>query len=299
MKCRKRYDDVPYHRVSTDTTIIFLHIQKTAGTTLHRIIERYYTPEEIYFFDAHTYTYEQFSNLSAAERVSIRMLRGHMVFGPHELLPQPTTYFTVLRDPIERVISHYYHVRRDANHCYHDFLVSNEMDLKAYVESGIHRGMSDFQTRVLAGGKWHNAPYGKCPEEALEAAKENFRKRFAVVGLMERFDETLLFLRRAFGWRDIFYVPQNVSRRRPSKHELAPETLEAIVNVNRVDVKLYAYVKERFNQNVRQLGPVFARKIRAFRLVNRRLGPFLHGKGKAQTGWVRDKIRRGIHWMVS
>ncbi len=288
-----------YHKVSTDTTVIFLHIQKTAGTTLHRIIERYYTPEEIYFFDAHTYTYEHFSSLSAAERANIRMLRGHMVFGPHELLPQPTTYFTVLRDPIERVVSHYYHVRRDANHCYHDFLISNEMDLKAYVESGIHRGMSDFQTRVLAGGKWHNAPYGKCPEEALEAAKENFRKHFAVVGLMERFDETLFFLRRAFGWRDIFYVPRNVSRRRPSKHELAPETLEAIVNVNRVDVKLYAHVKEQFDQNVRRLGPAFAGKVRVFRIVNRWFGPFLYGEGKAQTGWVRDKIRRGVHWMVS
>jgi hypothetical protein len=265
-------------RTEAEKAVIFLHIQKTAGTTIHRIIERYYPLESIYFFDAFTYTYEHFLSIGEAGRAKIRMLRGHMVFGPHEHLPQPSTYFTVLRDPIERVISHYYHVRRDSNHPYHDLLVSNDMDLKEYLESEVHLGMTDFQTRVLAGGKWHDSEYGKCPEEALEVAKENFREHFAVVGLMERFDETLLLLRRAFGWRDIFYVPQNVSARRPRRDELPPNVLEAVVEANQVDVKLYQYVKTLFDEQVRRQGPSFKMEVWAFRLLNRFLGPRRHSE---------------------
>ena len=34
-----------------------------------------------------------------------------MVFGLHEILPQPATYITVLRDPIDRVMSAFYFMR--------------------------------------------------------------------------------------------------------------------------------------------------------------------------------------------
>jgi hypothetical protein len=113
---------------------------------------------------------------------------------------------------------------------------------------------------------------------ALEVAKENFREHFAVVGLMERFDETLLLLRRAFGWRDIFYVPQNVSARRPRRDELPPNVLEAVVEANQVDVKLYQYVKTLFDEQVRRQGPSFKMEVWAFRLLNRFLGPRRHSE---------------------
>ena len=132
-------------------TAIFLHIQKTGGTTVHRILERHYPKDRIYSFDAWEHTFEHFTNLSEDERGRIRLLRGHMVFGMHECVPNPSTYFTVLRDPVERAISYYYHVRRDQNHHWHDFVVSNEFSLRAFLESGRGIGVSDFLTWVLAG----------------------------------------------------------------------------------------------------------------------------------------------------
>lgn len=90
-----------------------------------------------------------------------------MIYGTHKLLPWSTTHFTLLREPIERVISHDCHVHRDADHPYHDYLVSDNMGIKEYVETGIHLGMSDFQTRVFAGTDWHNAEYGRCPGKSL------------------------------------------------------------------------------------------------------------------------------------
>src|SRR5438105_758705 len=49
--------------------------------------------------------------LSKERLRKIRVFKGHMLFGLHEVLPQPATYITVLRDPIERTLSAYYFMR--------------------------------------------------------------------------------------------------------------------------------------------------------------------------------------------
>jgi hypothetical protein len=166
------------------------------------------------------------------------------------------------------------------------------MGLKQYVESGVHLGMSDYQTRILAGAEWHDSAYGKCPDEALEVVKANFKRDFAVIGLTERFDETLLLLRRAFGWNDLFYTRQNITRQRPRINELSADTLAAIVDVNQVDIKLYQYVKKLFDEEVREQGPFFKFEVQAFKLLNRFIGSLLYGDQKSQDGSLRRLARR-------
>ena len=88
---------------------IFLHVPKAAGTTLQTIIERHYRPSEIFF--AGTVVHEALSDLRRADvdvRAGIRFATGHMAYGVHDDLPGPSSYFTVLRDPIDRVVSFYY-----------------------------------------------------------------------------------------------------------------------------------------------------------------------------------------------
>ena len=50
-------------------------------------------------------------NLPPARLRKTRMFKGHMLFGLHKILPQPSTYITVLRDPVERVLSAFYFMR--------------------------------------------------------------------------------------------------------------------------------------------------------------------------------------------
>jgi hypothetical protein len=205
------------------TAIVFLHIVKTAGTTLHRIIERHYRGEEDYFIREPNHLFADFLELTIEEKARLRMIRGHMIFGIHEHLPQPATYFTLLRDPVARTISYYHHIRRSPDHHAHEAIVSRDLNPKEAIESGVDLLLTNGQTRVLAGGKWHN----ECTPDALGAAIHNLQEHFSVVGLVERFDETLLLLRRAFGWQNLFYVPQNVGQRRPRREELPPEVLSA------------------------------------------------------------------------
>jgi hypothetical protein len=214
-----------------DAVIVFLHVVKTAGTTLHRIIEQHYQAEEDYSLREPNHQFEDFPKLTTEEKARLRMVRGHMIVGIHEHLSQPATYFTLLREPVERTISYYHHIRRSPDHHAREAIVSQNMDLREAIRSGVDLPLANGQTRVLPGGRWHN----QCTPEALGAAKQNLQERFPVVVLGERFDETLLLLGKAFGWRDLFCVPQNVSQRRPAIQDLSPQVLDTVRSANQID----------------------------------------------------------------
>src|SRR6185295_12324969 len=90
--------------------LIFLHIPKAAGTTLQDFILRHYKPGgKAFRFTGHQDQLNALAAMTEAERNEIDVFAGHVHFGIHEKLSEPATYLTMLRDPVERIISHYYH----------------------------------------------------------------------------------------------------------------------------------------------------------------------------------------------
>lgn len=265
-----------------DTTI-FLHIHKTAGTTLHRVIERQYRPEQIWTLDGEHFL-DDLLALSEAQRAHIRLLRGHMIFGLHEYMPGSTTYFTLLREPVERVISFFYFIRRNPHHYHFAPITSRDLNLKQFLELRQNNMMDNGQTRMLAGAQQYEYLVGECTPELLEAAKRNLRENFSVVGLMERFDETLLLLKQAYGWGNLRYVRQNVTGSRPLQADLPPATLDLVAECNQLDLELYEYASTLFEEQVQEQGPGFARQLRLFQAANRSLArlSYLDPRGYGQ-----------------
>lgn len=94
--------------LNQDNTLIFLHIPKNAGTSLRKIVERFYSKENIYFIYTRAsgfHDLEDLYALSDAEMVKIRIFMGHVSFGLHKIIPKPCTYVTILRNPIDRIVS--------------------------------------------------------------------------------------------------------------------------------------------------------------------------------------------------
>jgi hypothetical protein len=257
-------------KLSEDTTAIFLHIPKTAGTTMHRIIERQYSREGIVSFgpDAHQ-SIREFKALSRERRAQIRMLKGHMGFGLHRHLPNPAVYFTIMRDPVERVVSHYYHILRDSNHYLYPYTEDGRLGLADFLKTKVPLMLDNGQTRLVSG-VWDKVPFGSCDQEVLEIAKKNLDEHFALVGLTERFDETLCLLQVILGWsNDISYVRENVARNRPCKNDLSSETLAAVVETNRLDMALYDYATQSFQEAVQRYGPSLAARAEALKARGR------------------------------
>ena len=273
-----------------DETAIFVHIPKTAGTTLHRIIDQQY-PRRIRLFVRHHYKgVQKLKDLSIAQRAQLHMVRGHIPYGLHRYLPRPAKYFTILREPVERVISYYFFVQREPDHYLYDYANTPGMTIRRYLEDHMSLQTDNFQTRLVSG-IWTDVGYGECDRATLALAKRNLAERFAVVGLTERFDETLLLLQRAFGWGNVYYRWQNVTQGRPRRQALPPETLDVIAAHNQLDLELYAFAGELFKKEVQDQGPSFTWAVKRFQFANRRIQPLLRAYWRVRTWSLRTWLR--------
>ena len=271
-------------------TTIFLHIPKAAGSTLTAIIQRQYRSEEMiksYELMFAAATHEKLSSLESArfrytyvktmapeKLAQVKVLMGHEGFGFHNLFSSPTKYITMLREPVERVISHYYYVLSHPKNRLYDPVHSQNMDLADFVHSGLSVEVDNSQTKYLAGLETPYLAYGEYGDELLAQAQKNLQQYFAVVGLTERFDASLLLLKRQLGWQMPFYTRVNVSRNRPPKKQISPSIVEQIKEYNRLDLELYQFAKRLFEEQVQQQGPHFARELKLFQTLNKLYGRY-------------------------
>lgn len=242
--------------------IAFVHVPKTAGTTLNSILAQEYAPGERYeimmrgmswilprpeIIRRPLISFSKIRRLRSATRSrrDLRLLHGHFDLSIAKHLPANTRYFTLLRHPVERAISHYCHYRRRA--CERVHALASRSTIAEWVSACGLVEMDNGQTRRMAGEM--NLPCGRVTRHTLERAKSNLAG-FAAVGLTERFDETLALLARVFGWSARAYVAQNVGADRPPRSELSRETVEAIERCNRFDLELYRYAADLFESAV-------------------------------------------------
>ncbi|HRQ38144.1 MAG TPA: sulfotransferase family 2 domain-containing protein [Chloroflexota bacterium] len=269
---------------SPPQTVIFLHIPKTAGTTLYHLLGRQFPPGHFYIMPNVPQNLPHFQALPPEQKAPIYLIAGHFSYGIHQYLPQPATYFTILRQPRDLVISYFYYLRNSVAHPH--FHLAKSMSLPEFIENRIDLNMSNMQTRMLAGRPSYG-DYYECTPDDLEAAKENLRQSFTVVGLTERFDETLLLLQKAFGWQNLYYARMNVTRKKPSHSDLSSDVMQSIAQVNQLDEALYRFAATLFADQVAQQSPDFNKQVLAFQRRNQWLYPFRYSIWQARRqSWL-------------
>lgn len=252
-----------FSKSESKKAVIFLHMPKTAGTTFYDAIKFQYKRNEIFtcsgkIEDSISYFYE----LPDFKKQKIKFFKGHMTFGLHKFLSCPSTYITILRDPIQRFTSLYFYLLQSKSHKQH-YLVS-EKSLYEFAKQC--RAHHNFQTRFIAGERGFDSSYSN--REKLEIAQENIENHFSAIGIQERFDESLVLFQMLLGWKSLpLYVRQNKSKR-PKDNILDQSTINLIREVNELDIKLYEYAVQRFNKQVTQLGSSFQKSLEAFKLIN-------------------------------
>ena len=252
--------------MTDDRTVIFLHIGKTAGTTLRQVMRRQFPAAAVMTVRARRRPREEtltdFARLPSAERLRPRLIMGHTVYGLHESIERPSTYVTMLRDPVRLVHSQYRYVLRTPGHRHHE--AAQGMSFAAYVESGIALEMDNSQTRAIAGAV--GVPFGACDEDVFDRARRHLDEHFAWVGLTEMFDESLLMLGRTFGWPDVRYVSRNVAR---SSRPMPADDRALAERMNAFDRRLYDHARDRLAERIAAV-PEFAEELVRFRRANDR-----------------------------
>ena len=183
--------------------LVFVHIPKTAGTTLHKVISHQYRPSEILI--RHGAAGPLAEAIPPGNPPAVVM--GHLSVGLHRYHPG-VRYITCLREPVARLVSLYHHSHNDPSHYLHEAIRRDGLDLAACVASGLSGELSNGMTRMLAGVEdFHHAIVDRT---TLELAKRNIENHFDAVLLSERFDEGLLLLAEEMGWSTPWYVRRKV-----------------------------------------------------------------------------------------
>lgn len=231
--------------------LVFQHLPKCGGTTFNSILMQNYTKEEtfsIIVIDGIKLNTNDFIQLPLAEKEKINLLKGHMEFGLHENFASKAEYITFLRDPIERIISFYYYVKRRPNHgLYKTTDFTQETTLYEFVTK-IKRGdINNGQIRFISG-------INDTEEKMLEKAIYNIDNHFSHVGVLERFDESILLLQKMYNWKKPYYEVSNKTQNRKSINNIEPETLQAIKELNNGDFILYNKMSQVFNELIEKEG---------------------------------------------
>jgi hypothetical protein len=90
--------------------ISFLHIPKTAGQSVHALLENLFSAEEI----CPARLNEQLYNYTVNQLRSYNLFSGHLDWSLVKLSGCFDFTFTVLRDPLERILSMYFYMREVA-----------------------------------------------------------------------------------------------------------------------------------------------------------------------------------------
>lgn len=244
--------------------IRFFHIQKTAGTSLSRILARQYPGEWFHCSGVTSADVERFRALSTADRSRLVGVNGHasLITGEPAIDELPT--LTFLREPIARVKSFCQHVSEGKSAYLLESFPPDTFDLGAFIASG-NTELMNLQTRMILG-EGATAPVitGNF-EAAAERAFERLRRRRVLVGFQEHFDASVVHLAREFRWtRPI--PPKRLNQAGATRLLTFPdEVLATFREWNQADTHLY-------------------------RLALRRLGPPAFGRPLAY--WIRRFIGR-------
>ena len=162
--------------------IMFSHIPKTAGTSLKFLLRRYFGTKQmdaIHNKNQKDSSYQP-NDLKNEKWLYSRLglVAGHCV-KPHvdfKDLNNDLEWFTFLRKPTKRFISHYIHEQTNLNPNY-------KMDL---IDWSKRYKRQNWSVRMIAG------------EENLNKAQDMLHEKFKFIGLTESFDESVLLMKNAF-----------------------------------------------------------------------------------------------------
>ncbi len=230
---------------------IFVHIPKTAGSTLRTLMTANYAPNEI----LHLYGDPKEILATAAAHIgkttSYRLIQGHTPYGTHRFLGLPNArYLTFLRDPIDRFLSDIAHTLRHSDHTFHttlaapglsrDQIISKALDINHYRNTMTQYVSGSFSTEVISLTQ-------------LGTAIDNLWKS-EFVGLTEHFEVSLLIMAKILGWKQIIPQKMNV---RPDLHETTPPELKTKLNrALAYDHMPYAIAQEHFARNRKKNGKI-------------------------------------------
>lgn len=230
--------------------LLFIHIPKTAGSSFR---ESMIKPNVSSY-----YNFRGLKNLYLKKNVvNNEVIGGHMPYGVHKIIKGSPKYFTFLRSPIDRAISHYFFMVQAANPKYPNAnrphrLLHQKTPLKDIFNAtkshkyrfSVFSLLDNLQTRYIAGYRYYW--YSKDSNDLLKIAMKNLKENIELFGIQEQYQDSLQLFQNVFGWEN-YPVSQKLRNTRIEK-VVNEEDMIVLENNHQLDLRLYEYGLELFEK---------------------------------------------------
>ena len=233
-------------RTSAEPRLFFIHVMKTGGTTFRRHMEEQLGADRVYpnaedasdRFAAYT-SVQRLQDVPAERWDRLDAVAAHLPYFASTVLDQPFVTAAILRDPVERTISHLRNSQR-TDPKYHGMTLEQLYDHPFLFSLQIH----NHQVRVFAldradGADSINQPI-EIDDDKLKLALDNI-DRVDILGLHDRYDEFVDAVHHRFGWDrkrvENWYVG--------GPTEVPDRLLRRIRRDNAADIEFFECVRQR------------------------------------------------------
>jgi hypothetical protein len=221
------------------TKIFFLHVPKTAGRSLLSVIQPLYDPADVLYGDWNVIT----PQISPA----YRLVAGHLYLGDFSLMDFKHHYrITILRDPMERAISHYYHIneRKARDGKVQDYL-QHALDVglsESIMDGSFTQTLDTHMQHLTSFPRGHGSAQENCG-----SAKTNLGY-FNAVGFMDNYSDFMHTLCAKLGI-DLPQVPHvNPPKWKPEVIPLTDEARGKLLEMLEHEYWLYNWAKREFGE---------------------------------------------------
>lgn len=240
--------ETPLTPLAADVTPIFMHIEHTGGSTLNQIIERQYAAHERYeIYHLGQGVVARFMAMPEDERRRFKLIYGHLFYGIHRHVPGNSRYLTIMRHPVDRIIASYTFLTRKTNTLWHKVYKESAVSWQDHLNA--RRDEIRQISRIVGGDDdlLKRRRMQELPDNALETAIAHLENDFAMVGLQDRYDESLLMMRHVLNWqKPVAYIRKNVTSKRVTLADLPADDRALIERAAEIEMPLYEYAKRRF-----------------------------------------------------
>ncbi|MBK8137139.1 MAG: sulfotransferase family 2 domain-containing protein [Chloroflexi bacterium] len=242
-----------------DLKLFFCHIPKTAGMTLRGILENHFHEDEILKFDQWP---DLPASMTLADLNRFRLIRGHFRLSSIMSLVDPAPLaITMLRHPVDRIVSAYKHIRQSPLHPQHEQIGGAACTLDQFLSR--IRPAEDYSNlqvsylsapppavRATSDASLPARDIVRDPEPdggALDRAKEALDD-LGFFGITERFADSMAMLGSRLGWEPLTKYEDQNKAKSDSDDRITRAALDRVMEANQLDLELYTYASKRFEE---------------------------------------------------
>jgi hypothetical protein len=228
----------------------FLHVPKTAGSSLFRVFNDVLGEENIKQVESINRGVKQIEKLN-----EYQFIGGHFTYLDYlEFINKDRYTITFLRNPVDRFLSQYFFYKNNVSGIDLPAIINaKKLDLKSYIEyyRNIQRCGEVFNRQV-----WYFTGIQKATiteNELVKIAKDNL-SQMDFVGICEEIDDSIDLLCYDCKWPLVNNIPVvNVTDKKPDYAEIDSNTLEKIKELNDLDFQLYEHALKLFKDKKRKV----------------------------------------------